>query len=80
MVESISHKDLPRIFERGFTSTANRNETTSSGIGLYLVNSVKDQLGINVRVESTVGQGTTFVLTFPKQNELMARMTQVTTM
>ena len=76
----ISHKDLPRIFERGFTSTANRNETTSSGIGLYLVNSVKDQLGINVRVESTVGQGTTFVLTFPKQNELMARMTQVTTM
>ena len=76
----ISHKDLPRIFERGFTSTVNRNETTSSGIGLYLVNSVKDQLGINVRVESTVGQGTTFVLTFPKQNELMARMTQVTTM
>ena len=58
----------------------NRNETTSSGIGLYLVNSVKDQLGINVRVESTVGQGTTFVLTFSKQNELMARMTQVTTM
>ncbi len=58
----------------------NRNETTSSGIGLYLVNSVKDQLGINVQVESTVGQGTTFVLTFPKQNELMARMTQVTTM
>ena len=80
MVEQISHKDLPRIFERGFTSTVNRNETTSSGIGLYLVNSVKDQLGINVRVESTVGQGTTFVLTFPKQNELMARMTQVTTM
>ncbi|WP_261007111.1 ATP-binding protein, partial [Staphylococcus haemolyticus] len=72
--------DLPRIFERGFTSTVNRNETTSSGIGLYLVNSVKDQLGINVQVESTVGQGTTFVLTFPKQNELMARMTQVTTM
>ncbi|MEB6609030.1 sensor histidine kinase [Staphylococcus borealis] len=76
----ISHKDLPRIFERGFTSTANRNETTSSGIGLYLVNSVKEQLGIDVRVTSTVGQGTTFVLTFPKQNELMARMTQVTTM
>ncbi len=40
-------KDMPRIFERGFTSTANRNETTSSGIGLYLVNSVKDQLGIH---------------------------------
>ncbi len=33
--------------ERGFTSTANRNETTSSGMGLYLVNSVKDQLGFS---------------------------------
>ena len=39
---------MPRIFERGFTSTANRNETTSSGMGLYLVDSVKDQLGIQI--------------------------------
>ncbi|PNZ70267.1 HAMP domain-containing histidine kinase [Staphylococcus croceilyticus] len=76
----ISHKDLPRIFERGFTSTANRNETTSSGIGLYLVDSVKQQLGIDVGVTSTVGEGTTFVLTFPKQNEITERMGQVTTM
>ncbi|PNZ27267.1 two-component sensor histidine kinase BceS [Staphylococcus petrasii] len=76
----ISHKDLPRIFERGFTSTANRNETTSSGIGLYLVDSVKQQLGIDVEVTSTVGEGTTFVLTFPKQNEITERMNQVTTL
>ena len=76
----ISHKDLPRIFERGFTSTANRNETTSSGIGLYLVDSVKQQLGIDVEVTSTVGEGTTFVLTFPKQNEITERMGQVTTL
>lgn len=76
----ISNKDLPRIFERGFTSTANRNETTSSGIGLYLVDSVKQQLGIDVKVTSTVGEGTTFVLTFPKQNEITKRMGQVTTL
>ncbi|MCJ1662727.1 sensor histidine kinase [Staphylococcus sp. NRL 18/288] len=76
----ISHKDLPRIFERGFTSTANRNETTSSGIGLYLVDSVKQQLGIDVQVTSVVGEGTTFVLTFPKQNEITERMSQVTTL
>lgn len=76
----ISHKDLPRIFERGFTSTANRNETTSSGIGLYLVDSVKRQLGIKIKVDSTVGQGTTFILTFPKQNEILKRMSEVTTL
>lgn len=72
----ISAKDLPRIFERGYTSTANRNETTSSGIGLYLVESVRHPLGIEVEVESTVGEGTTFILTFPMQNEVIERMSQ----
>ncbi len=67
-------KDMPRIFERGFTSTANRNETTSSGVGLYLVNSVKDQLGIHHQVTSTVGKGTTVRLIFPLQNEIVERM------
>lgn len=74
----IKSKDLPRIFERGFTSTANRNETASSGIGLYLVDSVKDQLKIQVGVDSKVGEGTTFTLTFHKQNEVMRRMSEVT--
>ncbi|HHO1812241.1 TPA: histidine kinase GraS/ApsS [Staphylococcus aureus] len=74
----ISKKDMPRIFERGFTSTANRNETTSSGIGLYLVNSVKDQLGIHLQVTSTVGKGTTVRLIFPLQNEIVERMSEVT--
>lgn len=74
----ISKKDMPRIFERGFTSTANRNETTSSGMGLYLVNSVKDQLGIHLQVTSTVGKGTTVRLIFPLQNEIVERMSEVT--
>ncbi|MFW3590003.1 histidine kinase GraS/ApsS [Staphylococcus caprae] len=74
----ISKKDLPRIFDRGFTSTMNRNETASSGMGLYLVHSVKDQLGIDVKVESEVGQGTTFYFIFPQQNEIVARMSKVT--
>lgn len=74
----ISKKDMPRIFERGFTSTANRNETTSSGMGLYLVNNVKDQLGIQVDVTSAVGKGTTVSLVFPLQNEIVERMSEVT--
>ncbi len=69
---------MPRIFEPGFTSTANRNETTSSGMGLYLVNSVKDQLGIHLQVTSTVGKGTTVRLIFPLQNEIVERMSEVT--
>lgn len=76
----ISQKDLPRIFDRGYTSTANRNETTSSGMGLYLVDSVKSQLGIEVKVDSVVGKGTTFSLIFPQQNEVIERMSEVTTL
>ncbi len=76
----ISQKDLPRIFDRGYTSTANRNETTSSGMGLYLVDSVKSQLGIENKVDSVVGKGTTFSLIFPQQNEVIERMSEVTTL
>ena len=74
----ISKRDLPRIFDRGFTSTLNRNETASSGMGLYLVNSVKEQLSIDVKVDSVVGEGTTFYLIFPQQNEIVERMSKVT--
>ena len=74
----ISQKDLPRIFDRGYTSTANRDETASSGMGLYLVDSVKAQLGIQIEVMSEIGKGTTFILIFPKQNEIMKRLSEVT--
>ena len=71
-------RDLPRIFDRGFTSTTDRNDTASSGMGLYLVQSVKEQLGIEVKVDSIVGKGTTFYFIFPQQNEIIERMSKVT--
>ena len=74
----ISQRDLPRIFDRGFTSTTDRNDTASSGMGLYLVQSVKEQLGIEVKVDSIVGKGTTFYFIFPQQNEIIERMSKVT--
>lgn len=42
----ISKKDMLWIFEWGFMLMVNRNEMMFLGMGLYLVNSVKDQLGI----------------------------------
>lgn len=74
----ISQRDLPRIFDRGFTSTTDRNDAASSGMGLYLVQSVKEQLGIEVKVDSIVGKGTTFYFIFPQQNEIIERMSKVT--
>ena len=47
-------------------------------MGLYLVQSVKEQLGIEVKVDSIVGKGTTFYFIFPQQNEIIERMSKVT--
>ncbi|ANZ34059.1 histidine kinase [Staphylococcus carnosus] len=76
----IPPKDLPRIYERGFTSTGYRNETTSSGIGLYLVDQIKNTLGLNVKIDSAVNHGTKVTIIFPKQNEITAREAEVTTL
>lgn len=76
----ISSKDLPRIYERGFTSTGYRNETTSSGIGLYLVDQIKNTLSLSVRIDSIVNHGTKVTIIFPKQNEITEREAEVTTL
>ncbi|RPF53940.1 sensor histidine kinase [Aquisalibacillus elongatus] len=67
----IDAKDLPRIFEKGFTSTAKHQEQSSTGMGLYLSQQVTNSLHINMKVESTLGEGTTFTLTFPKKNDFV---------
>lgn len=68
----IDAKDLPRIFDRGFTSTTAHQDTASSGMGLYLVKNAAKSLHINIDVQSNVGKGTTFTLTFPHKNEFIA--------
>lgn len=55
----IDPADLPRVFEKGFTGLNGRRDARASGLGLYLVKSVSDRLGIKVRIESAPGEGTT---------------------
>ena len=54
----IDATNLPRIFERGYTGFNGRGEAHSSGIGLYLVKSICDNLKIGIRVESKEYEGT----------------------
>ncbi len=68
----INAKDLPRIFDRGFTSTTAHQDTASSGMGLYLVKNAIKPLHIKIDVQSIVGEGTTFTLTFPNKNKFVA--------
>lgn len=67
----IDPKDLPRIYERGFTSTTHHEDSASTGMGLYLAKQVADSLHIRMNVSSVLGEGTTFTLTFPRKNEFV---------
>ncbi|MFA1819366.1 sensor histidine kinase [Virgibacillus oceani] len=67
----MNQRDLPRIFDKGFTSTTDHANSASTGMGLYLAKKVTDSLNIRMQVTSRLGEGTTFTLTFPKKNEFV---------
>ncbi len=67
----IEQRDLPRIFDKGFTSTADHNDSSSTGMGLYLAKKAADSLNIHMQVTSRLHKGTTFTLTFPERNEFV---------
>ncbi|RIW28831.1 sensor histidine kinase [Bacillus salacetis] len=64
----IDPKDLPRIFEKGFTSTVHHHDSASTGMGLYLAKKAAGPLHISLSVNSVPGRGTTFQLVFPQEN------------
>ncbi|KIL48353.1 histidine kinase [Jeotgalibacillus campisalis] len=66
----IATRDLPRIFDKGFTSTGNPDQH-ATGMGLYLAQKASIPLQLHLSVQSTVGTGTTVTLTFPKENEFL---------
>jgi len=67
----IDSKDLPRIFDRGFTSTTQHQDNAATGMGLYLAQKAAQSLLIQIDVSSELAKGTVFTLTFPKQNEFV---------
>jgi OmpR family two-component system bacitracin resistance sensor histidine kinase BceS len=67
----IDTKDLPRIFDKGFTSTIWHQDGASTGMGLYLAKKAAHSLLIHITVHSEIGVGTTFTLSFPQQNEIV---------
>ncbi|HEY3255959.1 MAG TPA: HAMP domain-containing sensor histidine kinase [Polyangiaceae bacterium] len=58
----IPEANISRIFERFFTTDADRSGT---GLGLAIVKSVVEALGGSVEVRSVVGEGTRFIVRLP---------------
>jgi signal transduction histidine kinase len=59
--------DLPRVFDRFFTtrSTASRSGKKGTGLGLALVKAIAEAHGGEASVESKKGEGATFRVTLP---------------
>lgn len=68
----IDPKDLPRIFDKGFTSTTLHKDSAATGMGLYLAQKAADSLLIRIDVVSEPGEGTVFTLYFPKKNQFLS--------
>ncbi|MGL6197292.1 MAG: sensor histidine kinase [Lachnospiraceae bacterium] len=62
--------ELPRIFDRGFTGSNGRIRGGSTGMGLYICRKLADLLFIDIKVISSVDEGTTITMTFPSKSNL----------
>lgn len=54
----ISERDLPRLFEKSFTGDNGRVSAKSTGMGLYIVKKLCDQMGHRIRITSKKGEYT----------------------
>lgn len=55
----IAPEDLPRVFDKGYTGCNGRTDRRASVLGLYLCRRICQNLGIDISISSTVGEGTT---------------------
>lgn len=60
----IPKEELPLVFRRFYVGA--RNRETGTGLGLYIVNGIVNELGGTINVQSAVGKGTKFVMQFPQ--------------
>lgn len=66
----IPEQDLPRIFERFYRADRARSrDSGGTGLGLSIVKHLMQAHQATVRVESKVGEGSTFTLCFPAYQE-----------
>ncbi|MDU3350433.1 MAG: ATP-binding protein, partial [Clostridium sp.] len=61
----INQRDIDKVFEKGFTGENGRIYGKSTGIGLYLCNSLCEKLGLGIKLKSKEKVGTSVEIIFP---------------
>ncbi len=62
----IEKKDLPHIFDRFYRADKSRSKTPGYGLGLSIAKQIIEAHRGSISVQSTVDQGTTFIMRLPK--------------
>jgi signal transduction histidine kinase len=66
--DGIPPADLPRVFDMFFTGANGRRRKDATGIGLFMVKHIAGRLGVEVTVDSVMGEGTAVTFSFPLPN------------
>ena len=67
--DGIPEKDVPFIFERLYRAEKSRSRASGgSGLGLTIAKEIVELHGGDIRVESTSGKGTTFIISLTKDD------------
>jgi signal transduction histidine kinase len=63
----IPEPDIPHIFERFYRgdTSRSRQKVDGYGLGLSIAKSIVEKLDGKIKVESKLGRGTTFTISFP---------------
>ena len=61
----VKKSDLPFIFERGFTGNTGQTRKKATGMGLYLVEKIAEDMHFQLNVASEIGKGFQIVVQYP---------------
>lgn len=69
----IEPENVPKIFDKFFRGSTQSQDRSGWGLGLSITKSLVELHGGTIRVDSTLGQGSTFTFTLPGGKQTMTR-------